>query len=279
MKTLRNACTLHLCLMSGLLLVGCRDASVEQDAPDIAVTNSYLESVVHDLCGRQTKVLCLAPPGMCPGHFDIAPAQVAQLQNCRMLLLFDFQAQVESTLARLKDKGLQMHLVKGPTGLCVPDSYLGVCREVAAILTDVHPEGADALALRLGEIEQRLAVLSGEMRASLSDADLASAPVLTSHHQAQFVAWLGLKAVATFVGSDTETVGSIDHCLKQAAGADVRFVVANQQEGTALAQALAERLDTEAVVFSNFPAQTADGFGFDRLVGDNVARLLKAGAE
>jgi zinc/manganese transport system substrate-binding protein len=267
------------CLILGLLVSGCSEGSVEEKAPDIAVTNSYLESVVQDLCGSQTKVMCLAPPGMCPGHFDISPAQVRQLQGCRMLLLFDFQSQVESTLSRLKDNGLKTHLIEGPTGLCVPDSYLGACREVAAILASEYPQDADALALRLEEIEQRLGTLSGELRRTVADSGSASAGVLTSHHQGKFAEWLGLEIVATFVGSDTETIASVDHCLKQAVGQDVRFVIANRQEGTALAQALAERLKARAVVFSNFHALVADGPGFDRLLRDNVECLLAAVAE
>jgi len=270
---------LVLCLIPGLLVSGCSDGSAEQEAPDVAVTNSYLESVVRDLGGSQTQVMCLAPPGMCPGHFDISPAQVRQLRNCRMLLLFDFQAQVEAALARLKDNGLQTHLVKASTGLCVPDSYLDACREVAAVLAQAYPERADALALRLTEIEQRLNILSDALRSDVTDSGAAAAPVLTSHHQAQFAKWLGLNVVATFVGSDTETIASVDHCLKQAAGHDVRFVIANQQEGTALAQALAERLKARAVVFSNFPPQVTGEPGFDRLLRDNVARLLEASAE
>lgn len=277
MSTLRGG-VLISCLILGLLVSGCSKGSAEE-APDIAVTNSYLESVVRDLCGSQTKVMSLAPPGMCPGHFDISPAQVTQLQGCRMLLLFDFQAKVESTLSRLRDKGLKTHLIEGPTGLCVPDSYLGACREVAAILASEYPQDADALALRLDEIEQRLGTLSGELRMAVADSGSASAGVLVSHHQAKFAEWLGLKVVATFVGSDTETIASIDHCLKQMAGQDVRFVIANQQEGTALAQAVAERLKARAVVFSNFPPLVTDGPGFDRLLRDNVERLLRAVAE
>ncbi len=277
MSTFRGG-VLISCLLLGLLVSGCSEGSVEE-APDVAVTNSYLESVVQDLCGSRTKVMCLAPPGMCPGHFDISPAQVRQLQGCRMLLLFDFQSQVESTLSRLKDRGLKTHLIAGPTGLCVPDSYLAACREVAAILASEYPQDADALALRLDEIEQRLGTLSGALRKTVADSGSASAGVLTSHHQREFAEWLGLKTVATFVGSDAETVGHIDHCLKQAAGQDVRFVIANRQEGTALAQALAERLKARAVVFSNFPAPVADGPGFDRLLRDNVECLLAAVAK
>jgi ABC-type Zn uptake system ZnuABC Zn-binding protein ZnuA len=223
--------------------------------------------------------MCLAPPGMCPGHFDISPVQVSRLQGCRLLLLFDFQSQVEATLSRLREGGLQTRLVTTCKGLCLPESYLTTCREVAAILAEAYPERADAFAARLEAIERRLAALGNELQTTVADSEAASAGALASHHQAAFATWLGLETVATFVGGDTETVGHIDHCLKQAAGKDVRFVVANQQEGTALAQALAERLNARAVVFSNFPAEQADGPAFDRLLRNNVAQLLQAAVQ
>jgi ABC-type Zn uptake system ZnuABC Zn-binding protein ZnuA len=240
------------------------------------VTNSYLASIVHDLCGGEIEVMCLSPPGMCPGHFDISPGQVRQLRNCRLLLLFDFQSQVESALARLKEKGLKTRRVEEAQGLCVPDSYLAICGDVAEILGGEYPERAAELAERLEAIERRLGALGEELQSAVAGSGMASAPVLASHHQSRFAEWLGLETVASFVGGDTETVGHIDHCLKQTAGHAVRFVIANQQEGTALARALAERLDVQAVVFSNFPSEAADGVGFDRLLHENVGRLLAA---
>ncbi len=267
-------------VISVVLLVfvacGCRDDRGVEAAVDIAVTNSYLECAVEDLCGDDVRVMCLASPGMCPGHFDISPAQVRQLRDCRMLLLFDFQQKVEANLGRLKDDGLKIALVTGPVGLCVPTSYLTVCREVSEKLLSVYPEREAHMGERLRAIEERLNGLSNELRASVEQSQVASVPILASNHQAEFARWLGLEPVATFVGSDIETVSNIDHCLQQAAGQDIRFVIANQQEGTSLAQALAERLNAEAVVFSNFPQGVAGDGGFDGLLRDNVGALVEA---
>ena len=277
MKTLRLIGSVTVLLTLLLSACGCREGAAATDAPEIAVTNSYLEAAVRDLCGDDVQIMALAPPGMCPGHFDISPGQVRQLGRCRVLLLFDFQSQVESTLSRLRDNGLQMRRVDVPAGLCVPDTYLIACRQVAEILAGEFPERAEQLTRRLGLIEERLGALSDERRTAVADAGAAAAPVLTSHHQAKFAEWLGLDVVATFVGSDAETVGHIDHCLQQAAGRQVRFVIANQQEGTGLARALAERLSAQAVVFSNFPPQVTEGPAFDALLRSNVERLLEAG--
>ncbi len=277
MKAIRRLSSVTVFLALLLPAGGCREGSAATDAPEIAVTNSYLEAAVRDLCGDDVQIMALAPPGMCPGHFDVSPGQVRQLGRCRILLLFDFQSQIESTLSRLRDNGLQMHRVDLPAGLCVPDTYLIACRQVAEILAGEFPERAEQLTRRLALIEERLGALSDELRAAVADAGSVAAPVLTSHRQAKFAEWLGLDVVATFVGSDTETVGRIDHALRQAAGRQVRFVIANQQEGTGLARALADRLSAQAVVFSNFPPQVAEGPTFDALLRGNVERLLEAG--
>ena len=263
-------------VLVALLTTGCEDRSVDGAGPEIAVTNSYLASAVRDLCGDRTEVMSLAPPGMCPGHFDISPLQVNQLRHCRVLLLFDFQAPIVTSLKRLKDKGLKTHLVGGPAGLCVPDSYLTACREVAAILSTEYPQRAVELTQRVEAIALRLDKLSLDLQTAVQAAGAVSAAILSSNHQVKFAEWLGLDSVATFVGSDSETVSNIDHCLKQAVGRDVRFVIANQQEGTALAEALADRLKARAVVFSNFPSHAEQGRGFDELLRDNVGRLLDA---
>ena len=117
-------------LLMLLVLTGCSEREGPAEQAEIAVTNSYLQCVVRDLCGPEIRVLRLAPPGMCPGHFDIAPASVKALRRCRALLLFDFQHKVEATLARLKRDGLKTFQVTDASGLCVPTTYLAACRQV-----------------------------------------------------------------------------------------------------------------------------------------------------
>ncbi|MCX5643795.1 MAG: zinc ABC transporter substrate-binding protein [Phycisphaerae bacterium] len=258
------------------LVSSCRETGHRQGMAEIAVTNSYLECVVKDLCPEGIEVLCLAPPGMCPSHFDIAPVQVRQLRNCRVLLLFDFQQSIEEKLSRLRDGGLKMQAVQVPAGLCVPDAYLATCREVGRILSVVYPERAAQFEERLAGVEHRLQTLATDLKAAVAGSGVAAAAVLTSHHQAKFAEWLGLRPIATFIGSDIETMAGVDHCLKKAVGQDIRFVIANRQEGEGLAAALAERLHAKAVVFSNFPQSCEGADGFDGLVRDNVGLLLGA---
>jgi ABC-type Zn uptake system ZnuABC Zn-binding protein ZnuA len=262
----------------GLLVAGCENKADEENRAEIAVTNSYLGCAVLDLCGDDTEVLCLAPPGMCPGHFDISPSQVRQLCDCRMLLLFDFQKQIAETLSRVKERGLKTALVGETGGLCVPETYLAVCREIRNILSSEYSERNARYQERLEVMENDLAHLREELFEKMRQAGISSAKVLASNHQADFASWLGLETVATFVGSDIETVAGIEQCIRKAEGQEVRFVIANKQEGTALAKALAERLGARAVVFSNFPELRGEASGFDALLRANVDALLRANA-
>jgi len=267
------------------VLSGCKRRVLGRNQAEVAVTNSYLQCVVQDLCGQETQVLCLAPPGMCPGHFDISPLQVQQLKECKLLLLFDFQEKVVDSLSRLQKNGLETVLIKMPGGLCVPETYLAACRQVSEVLSSKYPAKGHSAELsrspgqyqqRTKSIEERINGLGQDLLDSVKRSDAESAKVLVSDHQASFVQWLGLETVATFVGSDIETVSNINHCLQKAAGVDVRFVIANKQEGKSLATALAERLQARAVVFSNFPENDVGAYGFDQLIRRNVEALLGA---
>lgn len=276
MKNLRFPYILIFIIALSGILSGCGNRGTEGEPPEIAVTNSYLQCVVKDLCGDDTEILCLAPPGMCPGHFDISPAEVNKLCKCRILLRFDFQEGIEDSLSRIKDKGLKIGSVSALRGLCVPETYVAACREVCNILSLEYPERGVQYKQRVKLIEKRLENLSDEFLTRMKHSGLGTTKVLSSDHQSQFCKWLGLAVVATFMGSDTETASNINQCLQKAKGQDVRFVMANKQEGTALAGALAERLGARMIVFSNFPDAGIGQNNFDRLLAGNVQSLLEA---
>ena len=276
---MRNPSLAHILILLAALsgnLTGCKNKANEQKQPQIAVTNSYLQCVVEDLCKGQTDILCLTPPGMCPGHFDISPGQVSKLCKCRILLRFDFQNSIDDSLSRMKGKGLKIGSVRALPGLCVPETYLAACGDVYNILSSEYPQREAEYNERLKLIEKRLENLSNELLMKIEQSGLESAKVLASDHQSQFCKWLGLETIATFVGSDTETVFNIHQCLEKASEDTVRFIIANKQQGTALADALAERLGAKVVVFSNFPDVDGGQNDFDRLLAENVQALLEA---
>ncbi|MBN2588970.1 MAG: zinc ABC transporter substrate-binding protein [Sedimentisphaerales bacterium] len=259
-------------ILTGVSLSGCTDKNSPTNQSEIAVTNSYLQCAVQDICGNTDEGFCLAPPGMCPGHFDISPSQVSQLSRCKMLLLFDFQSKVENTLSGLKEKGLKTVLIKSYPGMCIPQVYLDTCEEICNILSAEFPEKKDFFEQRLNLVRERIETLSTDIQTLIKDSGLSSMQIIASGHQSEFVNWLGLETVAKFSGSDSETPNNINNCLNAAKQNDVKFIIANKQEGTYLSDSLADRLNINTVIFSNFPDTT----GFDTLVQQNVNAIIEA---
>jgi len=276
MQLNRRSLFRFLCVFLLNFLAGCEQRGESSSHPAIAVTNTYLQCAVLDVAGGDADVVVLSPPGMCPGHFDISPQQVSSLSNCRLLIRADFQERIEDSLGRMKDRGLEVVSVSFADGMCVPDTYIEVCKETIAGLQKYGIDGYAAKPGRLLEISRRLRNLSAEMKEKLSDAGLAEADVLCSVHQAAFAKWLGLNVAGTFVGSDMETAGHLQDVLESCADRDIRFVIANMQEGTDLARALSERLDCPIVVFSNFPEIQPGPDNFDALLRSNLQNLLEA---
>jgi ABC-type Zn uptake system ZnuABC Zn-binding protein ZnuA len=255
------------------LLIGCGH---KNDAPpaEIAVSNSYLHALVRDLCGDEIEIFNIVPPG----HFDIKPADVRRLFECRLLLAFDFQAAIGNVLAD-SDRGPTLHTITAPPGMVVPDSYLAMAEQTAAILIAEYPERRAFFQQRLDAMAERIAALKQEAADLAATLALNDAAVLTSRHQAVFAEWLGMNVVATFSGRDAETAANINAALRRSNAHALRCIIANRQEGDQLANALGDRLKTPVVMFSNFPdaaSYTADAPGFDALLRDNLRRLAEA---
>ena len=259
-------------------LAGCAPKT-DAPQPEIAVANSYLNAVVKDLCGVDEDVMDLVPPGMCPGHFDIKPSQVSMLNNCKHLFLFNFQKNIEKAIPGIKENGLQVHIINPGPGLCIPDIYMDIASQVESVLSEANPLMQQHYQMRLQEIKTRHANLQSQLTQDIEQAGLNHCRVLTSQHQEKFVAWLGLDPVSTFTSQDTATPGSINENIQQAQNKQVAIIIANKQEGTEMASAIAEYLKINSAVFSNFPNvdnQDDSSYAFDNMLIDNVSRLVQA---
>lgn len=246
-----------------------------QRPPAVAVTNPYLECLTRELLGDKEPVLRLSGPGMCPGHFDILPAQVDSLRGARVLLRFDFQQGLDAKLSHLVDGGLRIVAVHVPDGLCRPDSYRAGAKAVAAALVEAGLLDRAAAEGRLADLDRRMNALDRWARERIEAAGLRGRTVLASGHQAAFCRRLGLNVAATFAAADAAVPRELDAAIDAARRAGAKLIVANRPEGRRLADALADRLGARVLVLDNFPRPGGDR-PFDRLVRDNVERLIAA---
>ncbi len=270
------------------LLAGCGQSKAEQEgrgaaSPEYAVTTSWLECCLRDLLGAQTPVLRVCPPGTCPGHFDLSPGTYKGLRQCRALFLFDFQSSLGERLDSMGSAKPRIAPIPAPEGLCVPANYLAGCRSARDALAAGGGSGAGdasrgaALDAALARIETRLDALESGVREKIRAARLEKTRVVASGHQAVFCQWLGLEVAASYSGgSESASPARLERLIEEGRAAQVRFVIANLQEGRQMGEALAHPLGARLVIFSNFPTMTPGQDTFDALVEANVDALVEA---
>lgn len=258
------------------VLSGCGPLGADGDGdlrPRVAVSNSYLEAAVRDLLGDDVGLLRLAEPGTCPGHFDLRPSQVRALRNCRLLIRFDFQEGIDARMQGIGGGRPMIAVVTASGGLSVPKTYLDTCRQVGLALIDAGLLDVEGLDLRQTEIAARLEQLGKTLRARMAANGAGGLPVVVSGRQEEFCAWLGFDVVGTFGAMHSARPSDVDRVIEAGERREARLVIANEPEGTRLAEALADRFRVEMIVLANFPSFTDGALAFDRMVERNVDRL------
>ncbi len=264
---------LVLALAAMLSASGCRRAVAP--APLVAVGNSYLESAVRDLLGKDACIARLAEPGLCPGHVDVRPSQVEELRSCRLLLLFQFQGAMDRQASGLPR--LQIVSIAVGNGMCEPESYFSVCQQTADALVKVGLLRPDLAKIHLMDIDERLKNEATILRRQIENAGITGTPVVVaSEHQIDYCRWLGLDVVASIGGQDSASVHSISDAVAKALARSCKLVVANRPDGTQLADLIADHLGGPVAVFDNFPSMTGAQTGFEGMLVDNVGRLIAA---
>ncbi len=263
-------------LLLALLPLGCRPSGPATSGPKLGVANTYLESAARDLLGDDVTIIRLAEPGMCPGHFDLRPSQVTDLQSCRMLLRFEFQGSLDEKISPSGANRPTIVSVSVPGGLCLTESHATACRQVADGLVAGGWLSPPEAKRRLQQITGRLEKRAAWAKQQIAQAGSAGQPVLASAHQKDFCAWLGLKVAAEFRPADAARVSELDAAIVAGQSASVKLIIANLPEGRRTADALAERLGARVVVFGNFPELSNGRVSFDELVEGNVMALLRA---
>lgn len=256
-----------LCLISMLL-----SCSSEPDKVSIAVTNSWLESVLRDIyrgSEHPIEIIRLAEPGSCPGHFDLSPKDFKALERCHTLIRFDFQQSLDSKLTQLRKNGLRVLEIPAPHSFNIPSQYLDVCEMIHRDLNLPNP-------LDKSRIEY-LADFADEY----AQREYKGTRVVSSGMQKAFCEYLGFEVIATYSGgAEAATPAMLESLIEQGRSANVTLVIANRQEGIQMAEALAVKLNARLVVLSNFPAMTSSEMSVVDLIKNNLISIgpLKPGS-
>ena len=63
--------------------------------PAVTATTTMIGSMLDLLSGGELEIRVLIPPGSCPGHFDLKPADAVHLSQADLVIRHDFQAYLD----------------------------------------------------------------------------------------------------------------------------------------------------------------------------------------
>lgn len=271
---MKNTVTLILeFILISIVAISC-SSQTNNKSPVVAVTTSYLECAARDIIGDDISIVRLVPPGLCPGHFDIAPGIIKELKNSSVLLRFDFQNGIDKKVRAIAPKALIIQAIPAPEGLCIPESYRQVVQKTYEGMCAAFPDEKSIFDGNLEKAHNKIKDIETELKHKIMESGLKGVKIIASGHQSFFCRWLGLDVVAEYSGADSMSPIALQSLLDKESNAEVKFVVANLQEGGQMSEAIASRLGLPLAVFSNFPAMTPNENDFYSLIRNNLNKLL-----
>jgi zinc transport system substrate-binding protein len=252
----------------GIALMGCAQPKTKR-IPVVAST-TLISTIVQAIAGNRFAVTTIAPAGLCPGHFDLKPSDIAAANNAKLILNHGWEAWYASLEKAIIPPGPRRVTLATKGNWMIPDIHKQATIEVAALLAELDTARADTL--RLAAERYRTGVDSAGAAARALLAGRALPAIIAAEQQAPFLEWLGFRVVATYGRAEDFTAQELTRLARVAQDSGVTLIVDNLQSGPDTGKPLAEGLKVLHVTLSNFPLQGS----YRSTLIENVTALARA---
>jgi zinc transport system substrate-binding protein len=269
-------------LIQGQLGTQARPSSAEQAAVkvDIMAGSSFIANIIQDLSEGQLQTRILIPPGVCPGHYDVKPSDIAALASCKALFIHNYQQNyrnVTGAIEAAQNPNLIVIALNVTGNWMVPAVQAQGVEKIAEALGEIYPENAAHYEGKATERAQAILEKGEEARNRLRQAGVDGVKVICAEMQEGFVTWAGFDVVATYGRPEELSPSQVQNLIDHAREAGVALIIDNLQSGAETLGAAIEQ-DTEAiaVTISNFPGGLENTETWDKAIDKNVDLLLEA---
>ncbi len=259
-----------------LFSAGCGQKNPEKFG--VATGSTLIADIVQAIGGERVNVNNIVPPGACPGHFDLKPADVQKLATAKLLIYHDWEGNTfnKNLLASANNKELTAVPVAVAGNWMAPPVQKEAVRRIARILSEKDPDNR----AYYDENARRLVSAITEEERKLTDrlqaGKVAGVKVICAEMQAGFLKWAGFDVVATYGRPEDLTPRKLQELVEKGKAAGVRLVVDNLQSGPDAGKELAAELGAAQVTISNFPGGFPGTRTWKTAVEKNVSLLLDA---
>lgn len=190
----------------------------------------------------------LIPGGMCPGHFDIAPAMAQKIADADMFFSHEWEQWVGGILASAGSTRLKKAVLTTKGNLMVPGNNSKAAHEVAAVCGVMDPAGAERYAANAAAYEAR--ILS---ETHVFHNKFRGKKAVCSLHQEELLAWLGFTILAAYGRQEDMNLKSMAVIMKAAKSGHADVVVDNIQSGAHAGLQTARDARIPHASLTNFP--------------------------
>jgi zinc transport system substrate-binding protein len=254
-------------ILAGFILLtapffgGC--AEKETAEMKVVTTTSLLEQIVDRIAGEKVEVVNIIPPAQCPGHFDVKPGDVQTLSDATLFLMHGWQGEkfTEELIASAANENLVSIQINASAGenqnWMSPPVQKDAVDKVAAALSQVDAANSAFYTERANAYKAEIDAKTADMQNQIADKNFSDIKVMCNDQLTGLVRWMGLDLVQTYGRPDSLTPQVLKDLVDTARAEGVVLFIDNLQAGVGAAAQLADEIDVDYVVFTNFPG------GFD----------------
>jgi zinc transport system substrate-binding protein len=254
------------CVSVSALLVAAGCQREHESGMGIVASTTMMGAVVKEVAGGTVTVETLVPGGMCPGHFDIKPRQMQEIERSDLFLYHGWEHWLPK-VTKATGVGTRIVRIDLPGEWMVPEIHVEAIHRIRDLMISLHPEEEALYEKRALEYENR--VLSEARSICSTFRPYAQTPVICSELQADFLVWAGFDVLETYGRAESLSPKTLENLVRTGKTNGVRLVVDNMQSGPSVGAGIADEIGAEHAVLTNFPL---DGSYLDAL-RSNVREL------
>ena len=274
---------LVLGLAAGLALGGCVAAGTAK--LKVVTSISLIAQIVERVGGDLVDVVNIIPPAQCPGHFDVKPGDIQKLADADLFLLGGWQGEMfsQELIDSANNPDLTVVILDIPSNpqsnWMTPSVQQEAVERIAAALSQVDTQNSTSYQESATEYKNQIELKEAEIEERLAGENLSGINVICAGLQAAFLKWVGLNVVTFYGRSDTLTPQVVKDLVDKGREENVTLIIDNLQSGQDAGAGIAEELDCQRIILSNFPGGFEDTETWEKTIDENIRRILEVVAQ
>jgi len=274
---------LVLSLVIASILNSCETATTAQ--LKVVTSTSLITQIVERVGGDMVDVVNIIPPAQCPGHFDVKPGDIQELADADLFLLHGWQGETfsQDLIATANNPDLTVVNINVKVGentnWMTPPVQQEAIDKITTALSEVDAENSAAYQELAAEYKASITAKEAEIEARLAEENLGDINIMCADMLAGFIQWTGLNIVATYGRPDSLTPQVVQELVDTGREENVTLIIDNLQSGQDAGAGLAEELDCQRIILTNFPGGFDDTETWEKAIDYDIELILEAIAQ